>query len=96
MIKIFFENNKKIHTVYFAGRFDAIGSQEVNERINSLIDLGHYNFVLDLEKVDYLSSAGIRVLLYLKKRIKKLKGDFKLACVQSYPLSVLENYRLIR
>ena len=52
--------------------------------------MGHYNFVLDLEKVDYLSSAGIRVLLYLKKRINNLKGDFKLACVQSYPFSVLK------
>jgi len=90
MIKVFFENNKKIHTICFVGRFDAIGSQEVNERVNSLIDLGHYNFVLDLENVDYLSSAGIRVLLYLKKRIKNLNGDFKLACVQSYPLSVLK------
>jgi anti-anti-sigma factor len=90
MIKISYETYKRIHLINLSGRFDSVGSQEVNERITSLIDLGHHNLVLNLEKVNYLSSAGIRVLLSLKKRINKLGGDVKLACVQSYTLRILK------
>ncbi|MCK4359906.1 MAG: hypothetical protein KAW92_14435 [Candidatus Cloacimonetes bacterium] len=57
MIKISYETYKRIHLINLSGRFDSLGSQVVNERINSLIDLGHHNLVLNLEKVNYLSSG---------------------------------------
>ena len=76
MIEISYETYKIIHLINLSGRFDSIGSQEVNERINSLIDLGHHNFVLNLEKVNYLSSeererTKVKVLLNKFSELRK-------------------------
>lgn len=76
MIEISYETYKIIHLINLSGRFDSIGSQEVNERINSLIDLGHHNFVLNLEKVNYLSGeererTKVKVLLNKFSELRK-------------------------
>jgi len=84
------EDVNGVLTVHLSGRLDASSAQDVGEKLNSQVDVGHYRLVLDFSGVDYLSSAGIRILLALKKRVDKLKGDVKLACVQPYPLDVLK------
>jgi len=76
--------------VHLSGRIDAYTSQELRDRLSSQVDAGHYRLVLDLDGVDYLSSAGIRVLLALKGKVDERDGDIKLACVQAYPLGVLK------
>ena len=85
-----FKESDDILIIRLSGRLDATCAEEVREKFNMQLNLGHNRLVLDMEEVDYLSSAGIRVLLTLWKRIDKLKGKVKLACVQSYPLSVLK------
>ncbi len=57
------------------GRIDAASSPILERKINSLIDESHTHLILDFSRVDYLSSAGMRVLLSGLKKLKPKKGD---------------------
>ena len=56
------------------GRLDAASAPILERKINSLIDEDHYHLILDFTRVDYLSSAGMRVLLSATKKLKSKKG----------------------
>ncbi|HBC73848.1 MAG: hypothetical protein A2008_11200 [Candidatus Wallbacteria bacterium GWC2_49_35] len=60
------------------GRIDANRSLRLNEAINEIIRGGSYDLVLDAAEVDYISSAGVRVLLMAYKELGKLGGSFAL------------------
>ena len=48
------------------------------------------NFVIDLEKVDFMDSAGLGTLIAVLKRITERGGDMKIACLQKKPRMVFE------
>jgi len=56
------------------GRLDAASAPILERKINSLIDEDHYHLILDFTRIDYLSSAGMRVLLSATKKLKSKKG----------------------
>lgn len=57
------------------GRIDAATSPILEKRIDRLIEEGHSHLLLDFTRIDYLSSAGMRVLLSASKKLKTKKGD---------------------
>ncbi|MBN2162204.1 MAG: STAS domain-containing protein [Pontiellaceae bacterium] len=48
------------------------------------------NFVVDLESVDFMDSAGLGTLIAALKRISERGGDMKIACLQKKPRMVFE------
>lgn len=48
------------------------------------------NYVMDLELVDFMDSAGLGTLIATLKRITERGGDMKLACLQKKPRMVFE------
>ena len=58
------------------GRLDTTTSPDLEEVLSSSLD-GVTQLVLDFAKLDYLSSAGLRVLLSAQKRMNK-QGSMKL------------------
>ena len=56
------------------GRLDAASSPQIEQQINSIIETGNFKIVLNLAGVDYLSSAGMRLLLATSKKLKHLEG----------------------
>jgi anti-anti-sigma factor len=57
------------------GRIDASTSLVLERKINQLMEENHPYLLLDFNRVDYLSSAGMRVLLAETKKMKSKKGD---------------------
>ncbi len=57
------------------GRLDAASAPILERKINSLIDEDHTHLLLDFSRIDYLSSAGMRVLLSATKKLMGKKGD---------------------
>src|SRR6056297_938846 len=82
------ENNLLI--IALNGRLDATNAEETLQKIKNEIDRGYNQLTLDLSKMDYLSSAGIRVLITVLKEIKSLNGEMKLIALQDYPKTVLK------
>lgn len=72
------------------GRLDGHGARILEEAIQSAFHDDDSAAVVDMSSVEYLSSAGIRVLLALAKEVKRRGGVMALAGVQEYPLKVLK------
>ncbi len=75
-------------TVMIAGRIDTATAPEVDARINESLD-GVESLILDFTNVNYVSSAGLRVLLVLQKLMMK-KGGMKLIGVNDDVNDVFE------
>lgn len=69
-MKTLLENN--VLTLQLEGRIDTSNVEEVEKEITEARTSAHTNLVLDFEKVTYISSAGLRIILRLKKAEKQL------------------------
>lgn len=58
-------------TLKVEGRLDTITAPDLEKKINEL-DINE--LVLDLKKLDYISSAGLRVILTAHKKFSKLQS----------------------
>jgi|SRR5262245_266047 anti-sigma B factor antagonist len=67
------------------GRLDAVSSKVFEEKVLAVIDGGETRFVIDLSRVDYVSSAGLRVFLVASKRLN-LSGDKLVLCSLQEPV----------
>ncbi|MCP4234967.1 MAG: STAS domain-containing protein [Aestuariibacter sp.] len=65
--------------VYFLeGRLDALTCVELETALSAGISNGGKNLIIDFEKLDYVSSAGLRVILSIAKKINNVHGKFVL------------------
>lgn len=61
--------NEKELTLAIEGRIDTITSQELDKEINA--ELGNFDsLTMDLTDLEYISSAGLRVLIATQKKLK--------------------------
>mgnify|MGYP002641510923 CR=1 FL=1 len=64
------------------GRVDSATAAEFGKALEAVTNAGRFKIVLDLSAVEYMSSAGMRVLLASQKECKKLnRGEVVLAVV---------------
>lgn len=61
--------------VALTGKLDALSAPELEARLVQCIDSGETKVVLDLTKLDYVSSAGVRVFLLSHKKLKDRGGQ---------------------
>ena len=66
-----------------AGRIDSVTAKPLEEKILGLITEAPPALVVDFAKVDYISSAGLRVLLVAAKRCKAAPCDFALCSLNA-------------
>mgnify|MGYP003353431081 FL=1 len=57
----------KATVVGIQGRLDTVTAPACEEQLRNLVENGSTHFVLDLAQLDYISSAGLRVLLIVSK-----------------------------
>ena len=81
------ETNGNTLTVTLEGRLDTITAPDLEQALSDLVGIKH--LVLQFAGVGYISSAGLRVLLALQKRMAK-QGDMKLTHVDQLVMEVLE------
>jgi anti-anti-sigma factor len=72
------------------GRLDANWADHLGNAIESAIRAGQHQIDLDLAQVNYLSSAGIRVLLKYFKQLKTANGALRVVRTTDAILSVLQ------
>ena len=80
--------NQETTTIEIAGRLDTITAPVLDKTINE--DLGDAkNLVLDVKGMEYISSAGLRVLLSAQKKMQKV-GSMKVINVCEDVMEVFE------
>ena len=68
------------YVVDLNGEIAVYTSPKVKDAIGDLIDKGHYNLVINLEKVRYIDSTGLGVLIGGLKRVREHGGTVNLVC----------------
>ncbi len=68
----------RVDILSISGRMQAPEATELQERINQLFAEGRFRLVLDLSHLEYISSAGLRVLIEARRRAREWKlTDFE-------------------
>ena len=75
-------------TVTPEGRIDTLTAPELEKKLCEIIE-GVTELVLDMGKVEYISSAGLRVILKLQKLMHH-QGKMKLVSVNESVMEVFE------
>jgi len=73
-----------------SGRLDAVSAVEADKTFSSIIDDGNNNLLIDLAELDYISSAGLRVLLVVAKRIQQNRGKVVLCALNANVKEIFE------
>ncbi|MCZ7546093.1 MAG: STAS domain-containing protein [Anaerolineae bacterium] len=81
---------KRVTLFEISGRIDSTNAAELGEALNTAIDSGRSQIVLDLSAVEYMSSAGLREMVAALKRVKRGTGDVRLANPSERVQEVLE------
>lgn len=72
------------------GRLDSTTSHELEEKIFGAIKNESNQMIIDFEGLDYISSAGLRVILKTSKTLKRSQGSIVLCSMQDYVKEVFE------
>jgi anti-sigma B factor antagonist len=85
------EDSKNDVTVLsLEGDFDAATAPEVETKLRTLYKAGRSRLVLDLSRVPYISSAGLRVLQMTLLAARARSGDLRLAALPTAVREVLD------
>ena len=68
-----------IKVLQFDGRLDTNTSPDAQTTLDGLIGEGVQKILVDFEKLDYVSSAGLRVLLSTAKQLTRSGGELRLS-----------------
>lgn len=76
-----FELNQvgNVHVARLQGRLDSANSPELERGLRELTETGGARLLFDLSDLDYISSAGLRVLLLAAKKLRAATPAGKLA-----------------
>ena len=72
------------------GRIDSTTSGTLDARLQELSKAGERRIVIDFDGVDYISSAGLRVMLTLAKRTRDQHGALALCGLEDAVRQVFE------
>jgi len=82
------KKNAKEMTVVVVGRLDTITAPVLEKAIGENVDCIE-NLILDMHGLEYISSAGLRILLGAQKKMQKV-GSMKLVGVCEEVMEILE------
>ena len=73
---------KHCDLVKAAGRVDSYTAPQLAESFNNLTDNGRHKIAFDMSELDFLSSAGLRVLINTQKTCKRYnRGELVLVSI---------------
>ena len=67
------QTDGKTLTIALAGRLDTLTAPELEKELRQVID-DIDELIIDFEKLEYISSAGLRVMLYAHQALSGKKG----------------------
>ena len=83
-------DNGTVLALTVSGRLDANTSNELENLIAQAVAKGDNRILMDFEPLDYISSAGLRVLLKTARELNAKSGQLMLCCLRDYIREVFE------
>lgn len=82
-------SGRNIAVVSLEGNIHEGNCDEIKHRIESLIEEGKINIIVDLSRVPDMDSSGIGIFISLLDRVGKMNGTLKLASIQPFVMDVI-------
>lgn len=82
------KNNSDVITL--SGRLDANTASTLDNVFASIVNNANTKIIVNCEHLDYISSAGLRVLLTAAKELKKHQGKIAICCLNPNVKQVFE------
>ena len=89
-MEIIEEMQNDINIYRLIGRLDSNTSQGFEQKLFQAISEGAKNMVVDFKDIDYISSAGLRVILKANKALQREDGRIMLCSMQDYVRQLFE------
>lgn len=70
---------KSVSIVKVSGRVDSLTAPDLEKALQDMLTADRTQLVVDLQETEYMSSAGLRVLVSALKAAKKSGGNVRLA-----------------
>ncbi len=70
------------------GEIDVYTAPKLRDAISDLVADGKYHLIVDMEKVDFLDSTGLGVLVGGLKKVRAHDGSMELICTQERLLKI--------
>jgi anti-sigma B factor antagonist len=70
------------------GEIDVYTAPKLRDKITELVGNGNYHLVVDMERVDFLDSTGLGVLVGGLKKVRAHDGSMQLICNQERLLKI--------
>ncbi len=74
--------------VTVGGEIDVYTAPKLRDKITELVNAGHHTLVVDMEKVEFLDSTGLGVLVGGLKKVRAQDGSMELVCSQDRLLEI--------
>lgn len=82
---------KRCDLVSVRGRVDSNTAPKLSEKLTEITGAGRFRIVLDMGDMDFISSAGLRVLISAQKNCKRYnRGEVVLSSVPATIMASLE------
>lgn len=72
-------NEGGVRIVSLEGRMDLANSLKAETKLNELLADGETKIIIDLEKLEFMSSSGLRAIIFLEKKMGERGGTLVLA-----------------
>ena len=89
-MEIIEEMQNDINIYRLIGRLDSNTSPGLEQKLFQVISEGAKNMVVDFNDIDYISSAGLRVILKAFKALDRKDGRIMLCSMQDYVRQLFE------
>jgi anti-sigma B factor antagonist len=87
-LKLDHYNKDGIEIVDVEGEIDVYTAPRLRELLIELVNVGNYQIVVNMEKVEFLDSTGLGVLVGGLKRVRAHDGSLDLVCTQERILKI--------
>lgn len=89
-MKIAQQNKDGIICLKIDGRLDADSAPEAETAVKDIIQAGSLRLLFDLSEMDYISSAGLRVILMAVKALRAKQGQVVLCGLTPYVKEIFD------
>lgn len=84
------DNKEGIHIFYVGGRLDVTSAPLLEKKLQPILETPEAKVVINFNEMGYLSSAGLRVMLYAHKRLKAQKGQLVFCCFKPAVMEIVK------
>lgn len=85
-----------VGVIVLEGEVDVYTAPKLKSRLIDMVDEGKYNIVINLQKVEFMDSSGLGVLVGGLKRVKTHDGSISLVSAQENILKIFRITGLVK